>query len=277
MAVNFETLGRRVFDDPLWTTPKTDWIGHIPFASFLIDVLRPELVVELGVFYGDSYSAMCQAAKVEETGTRLVGIDSWEGDIHTGKYTEEVYQNLKAHHAEHYAGSSELMRCYFDDALGKFADGSVDILHIDGMHTYEAVSHDYTTWLPKVKPGGLILFHDTAVRDKDEFGVWKLWEEIASQYPERHQFSHCNGLGVIRVPGGAEAPGVLAGLLTEGEEQGVLDSMFTRLGERIMARWQVGQLEEKLEGRDAKVENFRGMIGRRNEKIEKLERKLGKK
>lgn len=273
-----ETFGSCLLDDPLWTTPKTDWIGHIPFVFFLIEKMRPAVAVELGVFYGDSFSAMCQAAKKAGTGTRLIGIDSWEGDIHTGKYTEEVYQNLKAHHDGHYPGISELMRCYFDDALAAFEEESVDLLHIDGMHTYDAVSHDLETWLPKVKPGGLVLFHDINVRDQDEFGVWKRWEEIEPDYPERHGFSHCNGLGVIRKPGGAagDLPEVLTTLLSQSEDSAWLDRLFSDLGERIMRRWEVGVLETRVEIRENKLENFRGMVERRDKKIETLKRKLGK-
>jgi hypothetical protein len=146
------------------------------------------------------------------------------------------------------------------------------------MHTYEAISHDLETWLPKVKPGGLILFHDINVRDQEEFGVWKLWQEIGPDYPERHGFSHCNGLGVARKPGGASdaLPKALADLLEDGPESVWLDRLFAGLGECIMLRWQVDLLETRAEVREKRLENFRGMIERRDKKIETLKRKLGK-
>ena len=65
----------------------------------------------------------------------------------------------------------------FDEALGHFTDGSLDLVHIDGYHTYEAVSGDFEKWYPKVKPGGIVIFHDIAARLLD-FGAWRFWSEV---------------------------------------------------------------------------------------------------
>jgi hypothetical protein len=46
------------------------WIEHIPFAMFLIDILRPRTVVELGAFTGVSYCAFCQAVKALDLDSR---------------------------------------------------------------------------------------------------------------------------------------------------------------------------------------------------------------
>lgn len=37
----------------------------------------------------------------------------------------------------------------------------INLMFIDGDHTYEAVKRDFIDWFPHVKKGGLILFHDS--------------------------------------------------------------------------------------------------------------------
>ncbi len=46
------------------------------------------------------------------------------------------------------------------EAASQFADGSLDLVYIDGNHGYLDVLEDIAAWLPKVKPGGLLAGHD---------------------------------------------------------------------------------------------------------------------
>ncbi len=209
---------------------ETAWAGHIPFAMFLISAMRPRTFVELGTHRGESYCAFCQAVKFVKAETRCFAVDTWQGDAHAGQIGAEVLAKLKAYHDPLYADFSRLIQSTFDKALNDFADGSVDLLHIDGFHTYEAVSHDFETWQPKMSKRGIVLFHDTTVREKD-FGVWKFWGEVAQNRPH-FEFLHSHGLGVLFV--GEDLPENLQFLFSADKSQtAVIRRFFQALGERV--------------------------------------------
>jgi hypothetical protein len=135
---------------------------------------------------------------VEERGLSSLcyAVDHWLGDEHAGQYGEEVFDEVSQYNDRYYRQFSYLLRRSFDDALSQFADESIDLLHIDGLHTYEAVGHDFNAWLPKVKPGGIILIHDICPKHQD-FGVWRFWDEIKAEFPDNFEFHHSWGLGVV--------------------------------------------------------------------------------
>ena len=189
-------------EHPRILTPPFSWVGHIPFAFSLIEAVEPRRIVELGTHSGNSYFAFCQAVEALKLATLCTAIDTWKGEAHSGFYQEDVFNKVKEHNNLYYSSFSNLLRSSFDSALPSFEDGVVDLLHIDGLHTYEAVSHDFNSWLPKVSDRGIVMLHDTNVYDSD-FGVWKFWMEIQDKYPSI-EFQHCNGLGIVAV--GDEAP-----------------------------------------------------------------------
>lgn len=181
--------------EPDLLTEKPYWAGHLPFAFWLMDVHRPRILVELGTETGVSYCGFCQAVKHLDLPTACYAVDTWQGDAHTGEYEESVFLTLQAYHDPRYGAFSRLIRSTFEAALPHFNDNSIDLLHIDGWHTYEAVRRDFELWQPKLSDRAVVLFHDTNVRERD-YMVWKYWEEISPSRPS-FTFLHCNGLGVL--------------------------------------------------------------------------------
>jgi hypothetical protein len=220
------------------------WWGHVPFAAWLVKAVRPRSIVELGTFSGVSYAAFCQAVLSEGLDCTCHAVDTWQGDAHSGNYGEDIYQDFKRYHDAHYASISTVHRCTFDEAVSRFPDGSVDILHIDGMHTYEAVRHDFESWLPKLSPRGVVLFHDAAEHMGD-FGVWRLWNEVSVRWPG-FLFLHSHGLGLLVV--GADVPPamrVLCGM--DANRIALLRERFGLLGDRwyAQAQWEVSVARAK--------------------------------
>jgi hypothetical protein len=210
-------------------TKECAWLQHTPLVPVLVKLLQPRRFVELGTHNGDSYCAFCEASQRLGVQMQCTAVDTWAGDPHAGHYGPEILKGLREFHDLRYGSFSWLLQATFDAALPTFADGSVDLLHIDGLHTYEAVRHDFEAWRPKLSERGVVLFHDTAAH-LPGFGVWKLWEEIAPTAPS-FNFPHGWGRGILAV--GKEVPAAMLELLEQLRTDPGLSAMFFALGHRV--------------------------------------------
>lgn len=89
----------------------------------------------------------------------------------------------------------------------------LDVLFIDGDHTYAGVQSDYELYAPLVRPGGLIAFHDIVPDYLTRYGratnsyvgdVPRYWREVRGQFSETWEFvadreQDGYGIGVGRV------------------------------------------------------------------------------
>ena len=172
------------------------WCGHRNFIYDFLNYIKPEKIIELGTHYGCSFFAMCQSIKDNRLNCELYAVDTWRGDEQAGFYGNEVWEVVNQTGETYYSTvDAKLLRMTFDEAAKTFADDTFDLIHIDGLHTYDAVSGDYAAWLPKLKKNGVMLFHD--VNSELNYGTNQFWREIKNKYKFYFEFEHSWGLGIL--------------------------------------------------------------------------------
>lgn len=166
------------------------WTGHRAFAEWLIAERKPNVVVELGVDYGYSLFVMASALKLANPEGRMTGIDHFKGDEQTG--FRNTKGGVQTRLRDHGLMNVELIEGDFQDVAMTWTT-PIDVLHIDGLHTYDAVKSDVNAWRPHLASNGVILFHDIHVPDP-KYEVKKVFDELTDGY--RLEFTHSAGLGI---------------------------------------------------------------------------------
>lgn len=152
---------------PRWLTPYAESLFAIPthmtprerlMVMQTALGLQPDFVaVEIGSYLGAS-TAFLAVAAVQRNGT-VHAVDTWMNQAmgHEGERDTWAEFKRNTHQFEHFivahrGTSAEIHR----------RDGEIpcDLLFVDGDHSYEGASLDLRTWLPSLRPGGILMMHD---------------------------------------------------------------------------------------------------------------------
>lgn len=170
---------------------------HSGFGDFatvvyaLVRSKRPQVVVEVGSAYGKSTCFIAAALQRNGCGT-LFSIDPHSvTDWNDGNPVDDTFEIVKRRLRElRLAGFVEQIRMLSKEAVRSWAK-PIDILLLDGSHTYEDVKSDFVGFLPHLQKDGLVLFHDTMWQYRqdskwyrDDQGVPRFVQELSDQgYP----------------------------------------------------------------------------------------------
>lgn len=179
-------------------------------APFLAVVLqrRPKVVIEIGLAAGGTMWALCQAAADDAT---IISVD-----LPAARHGLAVSQLETLDVIGSYARPGQELHFVQEDAhdpatlerVKSLLTGPVDLLFIDGDHTYAAVSADHAMYAPLVKPGGLIAHHDILFHDNvPDCEVDRFWRELEGNKAEIVSPSEANadfggkwgGIGLVYV------------------------------------------------------------------------------
>ena len=164
----------------------TAWADHLFFVAEAVRHFEPQVIVDLGVDEG--YSSF--AFGTHNIG-KIYGIDSFAGDEHIGeKSTYDKVMNVYSQiQADYGVNNIEFIKGFFNDVDHTW-DKKIDFIHIDGLHTYDAVSEDFNTWSPFCTSNTVFFFHDVM---SFPYTVGRFFEGLEGYKFIRPQ---SNGLGV---------------------------------------------------------------------------------
>lgn len=120
-------------------------------AAYLFKIVSacPENSTCVEIGRGSGASTLLMASALRGNSPRLISLD-----IDSAR-DETIHQNLKQFGLD---SRADLITCKSDNYDNK--NLNVNLVFIDGDHTYEGVKADYEHWVSRVVKGGDILFHD---------------------------------------------------------------------------------------------------------------------
>lgn len=151
----------------------------------LFDILKDvklNNIIEIGTAMGGVLYAFCQLATEDAT---ILSIDLPSeamgafGPKHPLPPIEKLMAYAKGSQKLHFIRDDSHKKKTLDQTKKIFGKNKLDLLFIDGDHTYEGVKQDYEMYSPLVKSEGIIVFHDIMFHTKaPKCEVERFWNEV---------------------------------------------------------------------------------------------------
>jgi len=179
--------------------------SEIREALEVIEAVQPKVLVEIGTAGGGNLFLLSRAAHAN---AYLASVDlpagHWGGGYQAWKIPVFRRLLLKGQRADFLRADSHDPSTL--EELKRLLQGKlIDVLFIDGDHSYAGVKQDFELYSKLVRSGGLVLFHDIAHHPPaDDCHVDQLWAELRPRYQGREFIEHTDqgwaGIGLIRMP-----------------------------------------------------------------------------
>ena len=176
------------------------WFGSYGIVPHLAQMVGASNILEIGVAYGYHAELLCTTLP----NIHYVGVDPYLANYDTNDiFSNDVQRLFNENNAQQamerlfnvvssnflkFKGRAKLFREKSWDAAAQFEDQSLDLVYIDGDHTYEGVVKDLAAWLPKVRRGGILCGDDIGWP-----GVKMAVDEFFLKLGRNYQIIHKNG------------------------------------------------------------------------------------
>ena len=160
--------------------------------------LNPQTVLEIGTHRGGTLYLWARLARPDAI---LVSIDLPGGKFGGGysPFRTPIYRRFaQAHQKLHLMRANSHAESTLEETKRLLSGHPIDLLFIDGDHTYEGVKKDWEMYSQLVRSGGLVVFHDVAGNYEDT-QVKAFWDTIKTNYPYKEYMAHPEGLYGIGV------------------------------------------------------------------------------
>jgi predicted O-methyltransferase YrrM len=151
---------------------------------WLVEEHAPRRLLEIGTCAGGTLYCLCRLAQPDAT---IVSIDKPMGRF-GGGYTEERAEEMqklfpRERQELHLLQADSQLPETLERLKGILGDEQLDLLFIDGDHTYEGVKSDFEMYSPLVAKDGMIVFHDILDHPPGRgCEVATFWNEIRDDY-----------------------------------------------------------------------------------------------
>jgi cephalosporin hydroxylase len=169
----------------------------------ILEPARPRTLVEIGTASGGTLFLLSSVAAPDAT---LVSIDLPGGRFGGGygRWRAPLYRSFaRPGQKVHLIRADSHDPKTFRELQTMIGPRGLDVLFIDGDHTYEGVRKDFERYRPLVSTGGWIGFHDIVPDPSDAMNeAHRFWEEIKLGYPHREMVLNRSGkygIGLIRI------------------------------------------------------------------------------
>lgn len=165
---------------------ESTWKGHQKFVCWLVQMLKPKTVVDIGFDRGLSTIAFAYRNKGQ-----VFGIEWFEEGNYVAKCLalDSAFHNISHAIRLCHTKNIHLIVGPFQDIAKKWVR-KIDILHIDWAHSYRTAKKHYENWKRFMKDDGVILVHNVTAYPKE---TGQFFQELPM---EKFIFPHAQGLGV---------------------------------------------------------------------------------
>ena len=139
------------------------------------------IIVEIGSYLGKSTCVISEGIKGKNI--KFYAIDTFENHAMSEGKRNTLKDFLK--YTKEYRSLITVKKGFSYNVVKKIKDIKIDLLWIDGDHTYHGVKTDIEDWTPLVRQGGIICFHDYRNVDNEKITTRKEIKEVKRAVDEK--------------------------------------------------------------------------------------------